>query len=238
MEELRSEIGLYPTWLPGDTMVLGSVGTFVRGSFRKVASLRDFGIDFTSRLDSSTTSFKMQRGMTFQAESRTTADIGVVGASITVAVGARSAYSWAFGASGVRKEEIEDVLQVQSAILAAVNIGTWKPAWLVISEVYHVDTLNIIVATSQDVRGNIDVKGKLATPGDVLLSHDTTYQLAAADFFVVANAKHTTPLFGLRQLQGLFSKGLVPISGGGENDELTLERALAAEMYPRAVEAG
>ena len=49
LEELRSELGLYPTWFPGDPVELGAFGRIVRGRFVTDGRLADLGITVEPR---------------------------------------------------------------------------------------------------------------------------------------------------------------------------------------------
>jgi hypothetical protein len=232
LEELRSEFAFYPMWMPADRVELGSFGTFVDGAFRRGGRLADLGVDFVPKAHATKSSFKKQRGMTFRAGSSSAGQAGVIDASIAVTVSADSAYAWAFGAAGARKAEIEDILQVQTAVLGARRTGLWKDEWLLVSEIYEVDTLNVLIAKSRNVQGVIKAKAKIPSPEDVLVAEDVSYGFDASDFFVVENAKHTTPLFGLRKVSGFFGKSVGPISGGERaTREPALERTLDESMF-------
>jgi hypothetical protein len=184
IEELRGELGFYPMWMPGDPIALGTFGTFERGVLRKEGRLGDLGIDFAVETPATKSSFKKQRGMRFGVSSSASAEAGVIDASAGVTVSVDSAYSWAFGAVGARKTEIADVLQVQTAVLAARRTGLWKDEYLLVSEVYEVDTLNVLIATSKNASGMIKAKGKIATAEHILLAEDASYRFDASDVFV------------------------------------------------------
>lgn len=233
LEELRSELGFYPMWMPADRIELGSFGTFVTGAFRRGGCLADLGIDFVPKTQEAPNSFKKHRGMHFRAVSSTVGQADVLDTSLAVTVSADSAYAWAFGATGARKAEIENILQVQTAVLEVWRTGLWRNEWLLVSEVYEVDTLNVLIAKSRNVQGRIKGKAEIPSPEDVLLAQDASYHFDASDFFLVENAKQTTPLFGLRKVQGFFGKSVGPISGGGHvSGDPTLERAIDASMFP------
>jgi hypothetical protein len=224
-EELKSELGFYATWTPSDPIALGSFGTFVNGVFRKAGSLSDLGIEFVRKVHATRNSFKRYRGMKFQSSARASANAGPVDASLGVVVQAERAYAWAFGADGARLAEIEDILQVETAVLRAHDAGLWKGEWLLVTEVQEVEKLNVVIAKSESASGEISAKATVASAADVLLAGDVSYKFASDDVFIVENAKHTTPLFGLRKLRGMFKKGVRPIAGGLSNEpRLALER--------------
>jgi hypothetical protein len=236
MEELRSELGFYPTWLPTAAIELGTFGTLHRGVFRRAGSLRDLAIDFTIKPGATKSSFKKHRGMQFRIRSEIKAEVGPVDAAVGVELSSRRAYAWAFAAAGARLDEIDDILPVATAILQTHRTGLWKREWLLVTEVEHVDRLSVVIAKSTDVKGEIVAKAKIADGSDILLCEESSYRFASSDVFVVENAKATTPLYGLRALRGTFRRGLEPISGGDggkkvADDDLSLQRANDAPMF-------
>ena len=53
------------------------------------------------------------------------------------------------------------------------------------------------------------------------------------DFFVLENSKHTTPLFGLHKVRGLFDKNVAPIGSGVHIVETpALRQTLEESMFP------
>jgi len=232
IEELRSEMGFYPMWLPADRIELGSVGTFLRGVFRTSTHLADLGIEVKVTAADVKNSFKKHRGMEFRAGSSLSAQLSPGDASVSVSFSADSSYAWAFGAVGARKTEIANLLQVQSAVLEARRTGIWRDEWLLVSEVHKVDVLTVIIAKSRNARGDIRARARLPSPEDVLIAQDLSCRFDANDVFVLENAKKATPLFGLRQVRGLFRKGVEPIRGGErKSEELTLAQVPDAPMY-------
>ncbi|WP_394827328.1 hypothetical protein [Pendulispora albinea] len=235
LEELRGELGFYPMWMPADRIEVGSFGRLVRGVFRKEGSLSELGIDFVAKAHESKNSFKKHRGMTFEARANANAQASLVDGALGVTVTADSAYAWAFGAVGARRVELSDILQVKTAVLAIRRAGLWNDAWLLVSEVYCVDILNVVIAKSRDAGGEIRAKTTIPHAGDVLLAQDVSCHFDAADVFTVENAKDTTPLYGVHQVRGVFRRGIEPVRGGRSSPaEPSLERTMDASMFAEA----
>ena len=45
-QEMHQNIGFFATWLPGDLLELGDIGTLVNGTFRKQSSFKEMGIAY------------------------------------------------------------------------------------------------------------------------------------------------------------------------------------------------
>lgn len=232
-EELKSELGFYPTWLPTDPIEIGALGTFVRGVFRKEGTLADLGIDVVLKTNPTKRSFVSQRGLSLQLATSGTATAQPLNAELGVEFKARRAYAWAFAASGAQLVETENILHVSSEVLDRRRAGLWRDEWRVVTEVQHVHVLNIVVAKSEALKGRVTAKGSISSPIDVLLSEDVSYEFDAESAFLVQNARGTTPLFGVRSVRGIFDKRLRPIARAESSEEaLGLHADLDAEMFP------
>jgi hypothetical protein len=219
LEELRGDLGLYPTWLPGDPLELGAFGTLVRGRFVADGRLADLGIEVVPVHHAQPQPIKKHRGMKFRASSQTEAKLAAVDAELGVEVEAAREHAWAFAARGMTKIEIQNIHEVRRLVLEARKAGDWQAGWLLVSE------LTVLVARSRLAKGKIRARGTLAEPLDILLHQEASYELATDDVFTVPGARNATPLYGLRKLRGFFDPQLRAIKGGGGDDEVALEVA-------------
>lgn len=226
LDELRSELGLYPTWFPGDPIELGAFGRIVRGRFVADGRLAELGIAVEPRRQEQKTSIKKQRGMKLAAAASASAQGGAIDAEVGIDFSMAREYAWAFAARGMSAAEIGNVLEVERALLEANRLGDWRRQWLVVSEIRHVDHLNVLVARSRQASFRVRARGALAEPLDVLLDEDARFELSTDDVFSVQNARNTTPLYGLRKLKGVFDPELSPLTRGA-GDALAL--AVAAD---------
>lgn len=233
MEELRSELALYPTWLPGDPIELGSFGRIVGGRFVRDGRLADLGIEMVTMHHEQPQPLKKHRGVTFRAGSQTLAKTGWIDAEFGVDIELASKHAWVFAARGVTKVEIDNILEVRRAVLEAQRAGEWKRGWLLVSELRRAAHLTVLVARSKAVRTGIKAKARLHTPEDVLLEENAVFELSTDDVFAVPGVKNTTPLYGLRKLRGLLDPELEAIRGGSHHaDEiLDLEPAPTEPMF-------
>lgn len=233
-EELRSDLGFYPTWMPSDPVELGTFGTFKRGVLHREGCLADLGINIETRTNHTKNSFKAQRGMQFDFGAHAHGDVDVAGVGANVEVTSRRAFAWAFAAGGVRLARIENIFQVSTFVQAAYRTGDWKREWLLVTEVQQADWLRVVIAKSKRVHGKISTKSRLTEPVDVLLSTDVSFQFDSDDVFLLDKARDASPLYGLRALQGFLRPGLSPIAGGTTErgaEELALEEAPNAPMF-------
>lgn len=219
LEELRGDLGLYPTWLPGDPLELGAFGTLVRGRFVADGRLADLGIEVVPVHHAQPQPVKKHRGMKFRARSHTEAKLAAVDAEFGVEVEAAREHAWAFAARGMTKIEIQNIHEVRRLVLEARKAGTWQREWLLVSELRRVDHLTVLVARSRLAKGTIRARGTIAEPFDVLLHQEASYELSTDDVFTVPGARNATPLYGLRKLRGFLDPQLRAIRGGGGSDD-------------------
>lgn len=229
LEELRGDLGLYPTWLPGDPMELGAFGTLVRGRFVADGRLADLGIEVVPVHHAQPQPVKKHRGMKFRASSQTEAKLTAVDAELGVEVEAAREHAWAFAVRGMTKIEIQNIHEVRRLVLEARKAGDWQAGWLLVSELRRVDHLTVLVARSRLAKGKIRARGTIAEPLDILLHQEASYELSTDDVFTVPGARNATPLYGLRKLRGFLDPQLRGIrggdAGGGGEDEVALEVA-------------
>jgi hypothetical protein len=215
LEELRGAMSLYPTWFPGDPIELGTFGTIRDGRFVADGRLLDLGIEVVPTNPEQKQPVKCQSGMKLQAMSSASAKTGLNDAKPGATLEATREYAWAFVARGMSKTEIHNIHEVRCAVLEAQKAGEWHKKWLLVSEVRHVEHLNVLVARSIKAKGRIRGDGTVADWLDILLQGEASFELSTDDFFTVPNAKHVTPLYGLRKLRSFFDPQLRPINGGG-----------------------
>jgi hypothetical protein len=225
LEELRSDLALYPTWLPTDPIELGAFGTLKRGKLHVDGRLGDLGIDvIATTSETSDAPIRKSRGVRFRATSQANATSALVDASLGVTLEMERDHAWVFAARGITTVEIKNIAAVRDAVLEAQKDGRWQREWLLVTELRRVQTLNVMIARSRATRARVVAKGTVAA-ADVLLADDVTVQRDSDDLFTIENHAAATPLYALRKLQGFLRPGLRPIRGGGgpAQDGLELE---------------
>jgi hypothetical protein len=249
LKELRGELSLYPTWLPGEPIELGAFGTIKRGSFVPDGRLRDLGIGIVAKRHNAKLDVKRSRGIKLHGAAGLAVPGAVQHAAISgaprgkpnasssldaeqgVDVEFERAYAWAFAARGMTKVEIDNIDEVQREVLAALRARKWERQWLIVTDVRHAEHLNVLISRSRGAKGRLHATGSLSEPLDILLL-ETSFELSSVDVFQVRNVRHATPLYGLRKLRGFLDPRVRAIQGGDtdgtqaefEADE-TLEQA-------------
>jgi hypothetical protein len=216
MEELRSELGLYPTWLPGDPLELGSFGKIVRGQFVRDGRLADLGIEMVVAHHEQPQPLKKHRGMMFRTGSQTSAKADWIDAELGIDVQIASKHAWAFAARGVTKVEIDNIHEVRRDVLQAHKAGTWKREWYLISELRRAAHVTVLVARSKEVTGKVRAKARLSSAEDVLLEETASFELSTDDVFTVPGVKNATPLYGVRKLRSFLDPELGVVRGAAD----------------------
>jgi len=232
VNQLKKALGYYPTWLPQERIELGWYGTFVEGVFKRDGSLSDLNIQFETSADPTGRPIKAHEGFRFGTSGATSASGTMLDASASVTLAANHEYAWAFGAIDAKKREIIDLPQLQAAVLEQRRLGLWNDAWLIVCEVFEVETLNVLVARSRDAKGEIHARANLASPEAILLEQNASYRFDASEMFQVENAKTTTPLFGVRKVRGIFRKHVAAVRGpDGPRLDHALEHTVDEPMF-------
>jgi len=158
---MHSNIGYFATWLPADAIQVGDIGVFETGRFRKLASLREFGIDSTTQRAGKpqTLSYSSTEATTV-ASSGSASAIGVARAEIAIKFSRQGAFT--FQAMGVQNISLTSRSAAAASIINAFERRDWKSNWLVVDSVYTADSATIIV--SEDQSADITLSGSSDLP--------------------------------------------------------------------------
>ena len=225
LEELRGELGAYPTWFPTDPVELGLFGRIVNGHLVTAGRLSDLDIVIEPTEPSPRQTFRKQRGMKLSMSATTSATLGAFDLGVDVSFEAASAYAWAFAAAGASKTEIRNIFEVNRLVVEAFKAGVWERDWLLVTGVWRVERLTLLVARSKQVTASVHAKGTVVDPLEALLEETAALKYDSDDFFCVPGAKAATPLYALQKLQGWLGKDLRGISEGAEATAPALEVA-------------
>lgn len=223
LEELHSELALYPTWFPFDPIAVGEYGRIVRGRFVRAGELAELDITAEPETLATDGNFTRRRGLHFAGGAKVEGSSGLVDLAAGVDLQLARDQAWAFGARGVDTVRIKNLREVGRAVLEAKRAGTWDADWLLVTELRQVAMLNVVVVRSRHSKVRLFGKGT-TTLADVLLGADLSFEHASDDVFTVVNHPNSTPLYGLHQLAGFWRPGLEPIAKGGDEVD-ALERA-------------
>jgi hypothetical protein len=232
LEELRGELALYPTWLPGEPIELGAFGMIHRGRFVVDGRLADRDILVKSEQLNGKLDLKKSHHIKFQAATGGSAKPGAYDAELGIELQIERLHAWAFAARGVTKTEIVNIDEVRRAVVEARKAGSWDARWLIVTEVRHAEHLNVLISRSKQTSGRVRGKGTLVDPFDVLMQEDASFELSSDDVFRVTKVKQATPLYGLRKLRGFLDPQLRSISSAPDSTSIDSETLEVANDEP------
>lgn len=160
--EMHDNVGFFATWLPGDLMELGDIGTLQDGKFRKRSSLRELGIEQqASALGASQNlQYTSKSGTAFSVDSSVAAP-KPLDISAAIKVEFSSEGSFLFHASNVRNRRLENPAALARAILKVWNKGDWDKSWYLVESIHQADCATVIVSEEQSAGVTFNVKGAL-----------------------------------------------------------------------------
>lgn len=220
-EEMHENLGFFPTWFPGDFMEIGDLGILDAGRFRKMSSLKELGIPFT------TTSWASKQDVQYTSTKGTTikpsagASVpGIAKAEITINFSRAGAF--VFHATGLTPHQIENRSAVAEAIVAAYRRNKWDKKWLLVESLHRAQLATIIV--SQDSESGIVLVANVNAPLVAISLADPQIGLSVSSvsgkIVHLVSARDIHPLYScLRLRDGFFSDPSVePVRGTASNE--------------------
>jgi hypothetical protein len=240
LRAVNERFGFLGTWLPGQHLSLGDIGTLDKGMFKRQDSLARFGYELEEEasdvpvdLDhSSGTTIGFSMGGEANASGLGSAGLGSAEARIQFG----SAGAFVLRAVGC----IEHALASSSALKRALRElhakGIWEDDWVVIDRLFVADALTVLVCTSTSGAVKIAAKTNAqAGPFDIAdAALELTTSAWEGDVTRVVGARSIVPMYSASRLRtGFFSSDrLGPAKltlRGSEFDEVmpvTLQDAL------------
>jgi hypothetical protein len=203
--EMHRNLGFFATWLPGDPIEIGDVGILVDGRFRRMLSLDDLGIPYTSS--------KVGAAQNVQYTSSKGTKIGAVtGASATgvargeIAIDFAAEGAFVFQAAGLRARRLQELPVVGRSVLAAYEEGRWSKEWLLIESFHTANSARIIV--SQDSSAGLVLTAKADNLASMLSLADPKIGLEVASsrgkLVHVVGGRELRPLYSCLRVQKPF----------------------------------
>jgi hypothetical protein len=227
--EMHGNVGFFATWLPGDHVEVGDVGTIVAGRFRKATSLDELGI--TREVSSKASPQDMQYSSRSGASVRVSGGAsvaGVPGVSAEIDVQFTHAGAFVFQASNLRQERLEGRGALTAAILQAYDRGAWTKGWLLVEALHHADCATIIVAEEGSAGLLFKAKAPVALGALPLANPDVRLEVQSmrGRTMQVVAGRGLKPLYScVRIRDGWFSEpSLVAVRGRGDASEDALVR--------------
>jgi|SRR5215471_2985151 len=217
--EMHDNIGFFATWLPGDLLELGDIGTLKDGTFRKRSSLGELGIKYqASALGASQNlQYTSKSGTTFSVDSSLAAP-KPLDISAAIKVEFSSEGSFLFHASNVRNRRLENIANLTRAILEVWNTGNWDKNWYVVESIHQADCATVIV--SEEVSAGVTFSAKGALGGIPLADPrvDLSISSSRGKMAQIIAGRDLRPLYScLRVREGWFSTSLEAVRGESAN---------------------
>ncbi|WP_030159613.1 hypothetical protein [Streptomyces sp. NRRL S-244] len=165
-KELRERFGYSATWLPTVRIGLGDVGRMVGYEFERLGGLADFGVRFEARGCESvgTMAYASSGGVEVTVGGTAEVASGPWAAPAGVAMSikfSREGAVW-FQAEACVVEAIEDLLALESEIVALNEAGKWDDDLVVVTEVIRAEQGTVLV--SGGAQGGIDLTTRAEVP--------------------------------------------------------------------------
>jgi hypothetical protein len=161
--EMHDNIGFFATWLPGDLLELGDIGTLKDGTFRKSSSFREMGIEYqvSSLGASQNLLYTSKSGAAFSVDSSVAVPKPLdISAKIKVEFSSQGAFL--FQASNVRNRRLEKIASLTEAILKVWKNEKWEKGWYVVDTIHQADCATVIVSEEESAGVTFNAKGALS----------------------------------------------------------------------------
>lgn len=220
-EEMHENLGFFPTWFPGDLMEIGDLGILDGGRFRKMSSLKELEIPFTTT--SGTSKQDVQYTSTKGTTIKPSAGASVPGiAKAEIAINFSRAGAFVFHATGLKPHQIENRSAVAEAIVAAYKRNLWNKEWLLVESLHRAQLATIIV--SQDSDAGIVLAANVNAPLVAISLADPKIGLSVSSvngkIVHLVSAREIRPLYSCLRLRDWFFRdpSLEPVRGTAINE--------------------
>jgi hypothetical protein len=230
--EMHRNLGFYATWLPADPIEIGDVGVLMDGRFRRLSSLTDLGIAYTTSDAGATQNVQYTSAKGTKIGTATSANAaGIAGVEVNIEFSADGAF--VFHATGLQASRLQELPAVGASVLAAYEKGRWRKEWLLIEAVHVADCATVII--SQDSSASLVLTGSVSGPIAVLSLADPKARLDVSSshgkLVHVVGGRALSPLYScLRIEHSLFAEPLFAPARGEARRSIEFERAQLQDL--------
>jgi hypothetical protein len=201
----------FASWLPTVQVNLGDVGILEGNHFTYVTNLKNLGINFTIRPDTSPAKLQISSEQGIEITTKVAGETSDTLSSIAKAdAGIGYSFSKKGGfvvkASETYEPQIDDLVALGEEIKKAYSAGKWEKNWAVIVRVVTSPYMSILVSKEKDANVQIaakaDVNTKTIDIGNAEFNLDVKHRKGA--ILELLGSKDATPFFQLAKLKGLF----------------------------------
>ena len=222
-KQIRTVLGGIATWMPGDKVRVGDIGTFAGNRFRRQSSLKELGFEARTR-SGNPQPWRYASASTKSVEASAAVDAGAAAGSFDVSFSKRGSYL--FHAHNARLVEPVNATQLRDNVIAAYKGGDWDIDWYLIDGIYQADRATILIAQGEDAKVSLSVAGSIGLAQLPLAHPEVNVAITSSKGEVLQflNLEDATPLFTCRRLKKRFFGGqdLEPVRDA--NDSLRWTR--------------
>ncbi|AHG92545.1 hypothetical protein J421_5010 (plasmid) [Gemmatirosa kalamazoonensis] len=163
-KEMHDNMGFYATWLPGDRIEVGDAGVLEAGRFRKMATLRELGVDVAVEEAGAPQNVQYTATKGVRVESSAGAAVATVGkAEVSIEFAASGAF--VFHATGLQQWSIRDRVALEERVRSLAESGQWRDEWLLVEAVHAATRATVIVSEDSAAGLVIDASADVPIPG-------------------------------------------------------------------------
>ncbi len=195
--EMHDNLGYFATWLPGDPIDIGDIGTLEASRFRHASSLAELNIRSSTLVARSTQKIQYTSTKSTKVEFSAGASAADL-AKGQVSIDFSSEGAFVFHASAVQAFRLENRTEVGQEILDLYEQGRWKKEWFVVEAVYAAEFATIIVSEEKSAGITLaaNVEGEIPT---------TSLADPKIGLEVVSTRGRLVHIVGARELHPLYS---------------------------------
>lgn len=180
-QELFNKWGYMATWLPGVPIQLGDIGTYHKGQFERITSLKNLGIPFRvmkgavidqdNYMSQGAVSeiFKAKGEASELAKYLSEAEAGFI-------VEMSRANATLFKAKGLRTFRIDDLQTLGDQILDLYRSGNWDRKHFVVIETRDAESATILISSSANAKIELSATGRISPAGVNIADMDAGLQ--------------------------------------------------------------
>lgn len=163
--EMYRRFGYHATWTPGTPLQLGDVGVVRDGVYRRLRNLKDFGIPFDVRPDTTAERLKHVSTHSVEFAFKAAGKPAIPGSFLSdanagVTIEFKRSGGVAFEALGCTTPSISDQLGLGRELIKRYRAGKWNKDYVVVTELVHADSCTVLVSESRG--GKISIEASAA----------------------------------------------------------------------------
>jgi hypothetical protein len=225
-QEMHDNLGFYPTWLPSDRIDVGDVGVLQAGRFRKMASLKELGIDIVVE------DAGAAQDIQYTATKGVSIDMAVGASALTagkaeISIAFSASGAFVFHAAGLRQRGIRDRLELADGMKALAKREKWQDQWLLVESIHTAKRATVIVSEDSSAGLVLAASADVSLPGVSLADPRVNLNVTSTHGRLVhiIGAEDLCPLYScLRLRRRLFGGPVLDVVRGGGTAESPLVR--------------